>query len=668
MNSRRLRARVVAVLVVAVGVVAGDLALLPASVEAREAREQAAGPELSLVPGQPGDPSELAGLGSAVQPGAEVETAVGNPAGWPDPGAERPSGWVSPLAEGFVEGESVEVEELTSAQRRVFENPDGTMTEELSVEPVRFRDGGEWVDLDLELVDARGEAGFEPVAAPEGFAVAATADAEAVVTAPTDAGVVGLAQPGAAAVEGDLERSAIGAVASAGVADQVRFVDAVEGDSDLVVRVLPTGFESSVVVPDGESGRASFEQVLVVPDGVTARDGGAGVELVDAEGVVVGSYGSGVAFDSAQHPAEAEVVTSLVGQEGPAVTVAVSVDPVWLADAARVFPVTIDPVFSQSTSASGALDTYVQSNITSTPQNNSTELKIGRAYGTSYVRRALLKWNLSSIIGGNRSVVSAELSLAVTYSPSCTGRALSVSPLAAAFNASTLWSNQPARDAQTVNTAAFAAGYNSSCPAQIATVDVAPIVSRWVSGEIPNHGIRLWANESDDLAGKTVASAETFLPPTLTVTYSRPVSVDGQPSSPSDGVFVQEPPVLTTSAGTDPDGDALRYWWVVSTEPNAEGDVVASSGWQAPNQLSWTPPANVLVPGQTYHWAVATWDGYTWPNGFSASRSFTYDLRVGRSDLWPFDEAGPAAVNLTNGNLVVAASSPSMPALGGDMG
>lgn len=147
-----------------------------------------------------------------------------------------------------------------------------------------------------------------------------------------------------------------------------------------MVGLLADGFETTVVVPDAT--RHAFRQQLTVPAGVTARDGDIGVVLVDRTGRAVGAYGSGTAVKSGDRPDDSEVRTRLVGQSGTTVTVEVSVDPSWLGDPGRRFPVAIDPTFTTTTKASGGLDTYVQTNITATPQSASPTLKVGRTTTT----------------------------------------------------------------------------------------------------------------------------------------------------------------------------------------------------------------------------------------------------------------------------------------------
>jgi len=115
-----------------------------------------------------------------------------------------------------------------------------------------------------------------------------------------------------------------------------------------------------VVVPDASS-PSSYQLDLDLPEGVTARQGGGGVERVNAAGQMVSSFGGGLAFDSAETGwagEETSVTVTLVEAVGQAATVEVAVADAWFEDPARVFPVTIDPYFVGSVT-NGASDSWV---------------------------------------------------------------------------------------------------------------------------------------------------------------------------------------------------------------------------------------------------------------------------------------------------------------------
>lgn len=145
-------------------------------------------------------------------------------------------------------------------------------------------------------------------------------------------------------------------------AARARYAGLMPGGRDLQLDVTAGGVRESVVLPDraGALTAPSYSDVFTVPAGVTARQGAGGVEFVDPLGALVASFGGGHAFDSAPsdsaEPAHAPVAAGLGSQTGRQVTVTVGVDRVWLADPARVFPVTIDPEFYSNTTGPGGTD------------------------------------------------------------------------------------------------------------------------------------------------------------------------------------------------------------------------------------------------------------------------------------------------------------------------
>ncbi|MDQ3573423.1 MAG: PA14 domain-containing protein [Actinomycetota bacterium] len=109
----------------------------------------------------------------------------------------------------------------------------------------------------------------------------------------------------------------------------------------------------------------------------------------------------------------------------------------------------------------------------------------------------------------------------------------------------------------------------------------------------------------------------------------------------------------------------MRYWFRVTTGPDAESGQVTNSGWVTPT--SWTPPTGSLQDGVTYYWHTWTYDGISarrpgWVRKFSVNR------RLGASGPSPTDTVGPATVNLATGNLAVQTASPSLATVGGGLG
>jgi len=154
----------------------------------------------------------------------------------------------------------------------------------------------------------------------------------------------------------------------------------------------------------------------------------------------------------------------------------------------------------------------------------------------------------------------------------------------------------------------------------------------------------------------------------LDVTYNRPPTTPVL-SAPSDGAVVTtDQPTFTVSA-TDPDGDALNYYFHLSTSPDGF-DSAVDSGWTG--TIPWKPPYGSLEDGRTYYWQVQARDSVKDPGSsysdWSATRSFRVDLGLGERPANAYDRLGPLAVNLANGNLTAGISSPSVSSLGGPIG
>lgn len=124
----------------------------------------------------------------------------------------------------------------------------------------------------------------------------------------------------------------------------------------------------------------------------------------------------------------------------------------------------------------------------------------------------------------------------------------------------------------------------------------------------------------------------------------------------------------------DPDSATpVKYRFVVATGADGRLGTVVNSGWlDAPNTtpgspVTWTPPAGSLQDGVTYTWRVWASDGVDEAEQPWVGR-FTVNMRLGTTGPSPFDTAGPATVNLANGNLALSFSSPTVASVGGPMG
>ncbi|MCA1846016.1 MAG: hypothetical protein LC792_23055, partial [Actinobacteria bacterium] len=249
----------------------------------------------------------------------------------------------------FEPAHSTVLDAETTPTKKVFANPDGSRTAEITNRPTRFRDvSGAWRDIDVTLTKAGDGSQLVAVAAPSAARLAARSDA-AMAVVDTTAGPVTLRHSEAAPVAATVDKGT------------ATFAGSLPGGRDIALAVTADGFKESVVLRGRAQAQPGYVEQFVLPPGVSARAVDAGVEFVDASGGVVGTYGGGGAYDASPDAAAHGVPVTVglkpppAGEDKAVATVEVSVASQWLADPARVFPVTVDPTFSQPvTSTSGA--------------------------------------------------------------------------------------------------------------------------------------------------------------------------------------------------------------------------------------------------------------------------------------------------------------------------
>jgi RHS repeat-associated protein len=580
--------------------------------------------------------------------------------GFASPTTKERATAVTPSRAALVEAE-------TSPTRAVYAGPGGSRLAVLTASPVRFQDdAGRWQDIDPNVVPAPG-GGFTPAAMAAPPVLAGDAGAPAQLA--SAAGPIGLSHPDAARSGGVADR------------DRVVYADALAGGADLEHRVTAEGIEESVVVPTA-AGPSSYVDRFDLPPGVSARQAEGGVEFVGGDGTVVGRFVDGVAFDSAASPATTRVSVQLA-KVGPSwVTVTVSVDADWFADPPRVFPVTIDPSWTQGTTTDSA--TFVQDG---TSGYGLPELWVGTTDGGAHVARTLLSYN-GTFSGW---VTEAHIRMQNTYSPSCVPRAVDLYGVTGIVpeGQQPTWANQPGLDSWgVISSTSFAKG-SAGCSSGYVNLDATQAVQRWARHQQPNLWFELRAHdESDNTNFRKFKSAtpSTNSEPILFVTYST-VSPPAVPQAPDDGARLgpSTPKLTFTTFGGAVSASLYKFRVRVTTGRDAESGAVADSGWQqvleeglptsgcgasgCPDQ-SWTVPAGVLREGSTYFWHVwtsvdggATWSTPTW------ARSFKVVPRSGDGPTTAaFDTIGPARVNLVTGNLSVTTGSVAFPSVGGSLG
>ena len=572
-----------------------------------------------------------------------------------------------PKDDSFDPDRSEKVDSATTSQAEVFDNSNGTRTAVLSAGRERFRDpSGDWVDLDLATTESA-SGGFRAAASDldveiprdpskEGLVVAGHGDARVIVGVPSSLeGDVGLAVPASDALSpnGHVEVNDARGVTAA-------------------VTLTTSGFEQQVTYPSRAAVTDDgYVLPIEVPEGWTVRQGAEGtnrVEFLDAFGELVATFGSGLAWDSTGESLAAarlgDAAIELLESRPGEARIRVSVASDWL-DGAK-FPVTIDPTYTYTiTTSSTWADTFAQSDL-GTAQENALFVAAGRSgpWAGTYMRFPLPTGGIPSPPGGFPAipnslagVVSAELKVRVYSYAACNAAPLYARAIGSTWTPSTMtWSSGlPSPDG--VFPTAMTTMQNPGCTEAWYSFFPRGSLQRQYDGSVGNHGLMIepWSDMTAN-SRRLARSAEygsnaaqllvtyEWRPPTPTVV------------GPADEVTVTTTrPTLEVSPVTDGDGDTVKYWFKVWTNPDLPGaGQVVNSGWVTSPQ--WTPPAEYLVDGGTYYWNVVASDTKTVPTLPTATRTFSIDSHLGAGNLT--DGLGPVGVDLTSGNGVVSVGGP----------
>ena len=220
------------------------------------------------------------------------------------------------------------------------------------------------------------------------------------------------------------------------------------------------------------------------------------------------TYGDAWAVDAAG--VEERVTLTLGGQTGRRVRVRVTVPMGWVTDAARVFPVSVDPTFYWNMASNASWDTQVSAAYPNSTQGGTTELRIGDAGSQRW--RSLSKFELPGLARPTRRVTSARIDVYNSYAYSCNARPVRVFGIAQDWETSTVtWNNQPTAFYNVPEMVkSFAHGYSGSYPGAWESLDVTALAQQWVTLGAVNHGVMFLApNEADAYAYKRFRSGET---------------------------------------------------------------------------------------------------------------------------------------------------------------
>ncbi|MGN9778320.1 DNRLRE domain-containing protein [Micromonospora sp. H33] len=449
--------------------------------------------------------------------------------------AKPPTG----TAKGFDLTTSRERPAERDAQRRVYDNADGTQTTEFSSAPVNYRrPDGSWAPIDSSLVPAPDGSGWQNAADATAVRLAGRSDAADLVRLTFEGGAeFGYALADATGVAG---RATDDAVTYPGVRPEV----------DLRLEPRPGGVKETLVLHSA-SAPTSYLFPLRLRD-LTAKLVDGQVVLTDKAGAQRAVIPPGYmldAGDGSRGPATSTGVRYELVDAGGRPALRVSLDRAWLQDADRRYPVEVDPTVGPPVTGIGADSSMYVHGSSST--SGSQELLVGRASGANAA--AYLKFGGLVNQLRNHTIHGVALSVVNYDAASCKPRTVTVHPVTEAWTAGTGHSYPGPSVGGSIASRSFAHGYvafgqpQSACPAAGEMFDLGVggrnLVQRWVNGQQANNGLSLRASTTDSTAWKRFAGTGTANPPKLYVTHSPYNAAYAIPKP------TPEPPVLRNQDG-----------------------------------------------------------------------------------------------------------------------
>jgi RHS repeat-associated protein len=306
-----------------------------------------------------------------------------------------PRNEVAPVGEVAPEPERVgELAEMGTETATFYQLSDGRVEAEVSAAPVRYRDAaGRLRSIDTTVVDSdRVGVAFENVTNPFGSFFGDASDELARFE--LDGRSVRLGLPGAAR-----------AVSPVADGDTVTFPDVLGAGVDVRYRVTGRLLKEEIVLARRPVD-ASFAFALEL-DALLARelpDGSIGLYPGDTDVAPSLVMPPPFMFDSADVPgspygsAWSPEVTQRLVRDGDRLMVVVEPDREWLADPARVFPVTVDPTIRIQPPVNEAQDAMILSDDPASNFDGNWRLSVGTT--SSGLARSVVRFDLSVVPAG----------------------------------------------------------------------------------------------------------------------------------------------------------------------------------------------------------------------------------------------------------------------------
>ncbi|MFI1175166.1 LamG-like jellyroll fold domain-containing protein [Streptomyces melanogenes] len=515
------------------------------------------------------------------------------------PYAKATKGGKSGSAQGFNAKTSHRNPAKSSRTATVFDNADGSMTRQIAMTPVNYKDEqGKWQPIDVDVRAGPDKRWHESANSLDVDFAAKAADSALASFATDGSHALSYGLEGAAPVTGTAHGS------------RVTYANVLPG-TDLELAPTATGLKEAIVLHSAKAQNTwTFPLDLKGLTASQAKDGS--IDLVDASGKTVERIPSAYAYDAkvdprSGDPATTHSVTYQLVRQGAKTALKVTLDPRWLHDSARVFPVTVDPTVTD-----GWTTTYAESGIPAGDHSSEQTVKVG-SYDSgphsaaSYVNHWYNTWD-----GTHATVTSATLHLFDTWASTCTPERFDVALVTQAWKPNTVTSYPgPSYGASIGNATPNVpkACANTGADRTVGDwVDVpltTSAIQGWFNGTTADNGLAVYAATNDNLHWKQFGSFnDPALGPYMSVTYTGNAAPQIYQQYPNNNAVANTTtPELTAWAGDDVT-TTPQYDFQVYDNTNTK---IADSGLIAAGD--WTVPAGKLKWGQTYYWTVQGYDG-----------------------------------------------------------
>lgn len=524
------------------------------------------------------------------------------------------------MSAAVASGTQVEVAGETTETKRVLANPDGTMTLEVSSDPVRVSRGSRWVPVDATLV-ANADGSFSPRASVSSMVFSGGGSGPAIRLA---RGGVSLSW----SWPGMLPTPTV-------VADTATYADVLPG-VDLRLTAQPDSFSQVLVV---KTPAAAAQAAVVLPSfdasvtgGGLRPDGRGGFSVTDRWGGEVLSSPPALMWDSSGTAARAGDTVPVGAEEwrgpgdgdkvavmGEAVSGSrVSLAPVksLLTSSSAKFPVYIDPATYGPGASSRAM---VDKSFPTTSYYNWSGTDQGVGYQNfSGVDTKRLFWSFPvSAVAGTVILSPTLLTVTETYASSCTAKPVQAYRTGA-FGSTTTWNAQPSwaalMDTKTVSYGRAGCGTSTGVSPNPTNVEfnVQAGVTSFAAARNSTAYFGLKAsNETDPLGWKRFKPTAT-----LSIRYNHAPNKPANLIGPGGGCASSAAPAAVSAGAytlqttmTDPDAaDTLTGYFTIRNAANGAAVAYGSTTRHAQGTFSWSTPA---MAAGSYWWETQSSDGTT---------------------------------------------------------